>query len=100
MSPAMTDSVPGTVPAVVAGVHGSDHPSDVLATAFDEALKHGAPIVAVRAFDLPDGAVHAGEALADDLDPWFGRHPDVDVGPGGSAPEAPSTCSSRPRRPR
>jgi nucleotide-binding universal stress UspA family protein len=70
--------LPRTGPVVV-GVDGCDHTSDVLAVAFDEALRHTAPIVAVRAFDLAKGAVHTGAALDRDLEPWLRKHPDVDV---------------------
>ncbi|MEV0716016.1 universal stress protein [Asanoa sp. NPDC050611] len=90
---------------VVVGCDGSDASRIAVETAFDLASEHHAPLLAVRAYYPPSPALGFGYQplvyalddrdqtmtadLADELDPWRQRHPEVDarvvVAHGGAA---------------
>jgi nucleotide-binding universal stress UspA family protein len=80
---------------VVVGSDGSEGTDHTLGVAFEEAARRGAPLIAIRAYQLPvpygimamgtepydpDEVKHAqAEALADSVRPWREKYPDVKV---------------------
>ncbi|GAA1033639.1 universal stress protein [Virgisporangium ochraceum] len=88
-------SVDTAVEPVVVGVDISEWAEHTIGSAFEEAARRGAALIAVRAYELPVayGLMSMGtvpfnpdeirraesDALADALRPWRDKYPDVDV---------------------